>query len=95
MQEEFGVTSGWADTLSQLVSPGLVQLFSTPVHILGLDMYNHPGASMSQRVKVVQQSFAPAIGLRVARIGVAFGLGGLGNTGIRKHLHAAIAAHSD
>lgn len=92
MQEELGVNSGWADSISQLVSPGLVQVFSTPVHILGLDMYNHPGSSMSERVKVVQKSFAPAIGLRIARIGVAFGLGGLGNTAIRKHLHAAVAS---
>ncbi|CAM9582487.1 unnamed protein product [Ectocarpus sp. 6 AP-2014] len=67
MQQDFGVDSGMADVTSQLVSPGLVQLFSTP------------------------DSFMPAIAMRVARIGVAFGVGGLGNTSIRNKLHGAIA----
>ncbi|CBN75767.1 conserved unknown protein [Ectocarpus siliculosus] len=65
--QDFGVDSGMADVTSQLVSPGLVQLFSTP------------------------DSFMPAIAMRVARIGVAFGVGGLGNTSIRNKLHGAIA----
>lgn len=90
MQEELGVGSGWADGVSQLVSPGLVQLFSTPVHILGLDLYNHPGSSAAARLKVVQTSFVPAIIMRVGRIGVAFGVGGLGNTAMRKKLHQAV-----
>lgn len=92
MQQDFGVDSGMADVTSQLVSPGLVQLFSTPVHILGLDLYNHPGASCRARLRVVQDSFMPAIAMRVARIGVAFGVGGLGNTSMRKKLHGAITA---
>lgn len=92
MQQDFGVDSGMADVTSQLVSPGLVQLFSTPVHILGLDLYNHPTASCRARLRVVQTSFMPAIAMRVARIGVAFGVGGLGNTSMRKKLHGAIAA---
>lgn len=92
MQSEFGVDSGMADGVSQLVSPGLVQLFSTPVHILGLDLYNHPGASPAARLKVVQSSFMPAIIMRVCRIGVAFGVGGLGNTAIRKNLHDAVTS---
>lgn len=92
MQEEFGVDSGMADGVSQLVSPGLVQLFSTPVHILGLDLYNHPGSSAAARLRVVQSSFVPAIIMRVCRIGVAFGVGGLGNTAIRKNLHESISS---
>lgn len=92
MQQDFGVDSGMADVTSQLVSPGLVQLFSTPVHILGLDLYNHPASSCRARLRVVKKSFMPAIGMRVARIGVAFGVGGLGNTSIRKKLHGAIAS---
>ncbi|CAN0178445.1 unnamed protein product [Ectocarpus sp. 4 AP-2014] len=94
MQQDFGVDSGMADMTSQLVSPGLVQLFSTPVHILGLDLYNHPRSSCRARLRVVQDSFMPAIAMRVARIGVAFGVGGLGNTSIRNKLHGAIANSS-
>lgn len=90
IQKQFGLARGWADGLSQLVSPGLVQIISTPVHILGLDLYNHPGASLADRFRVVQQAFMPAIVLRVARIGVAFGIGGVGNTSMRKKLHGAI-----
>ncbi|CAM9644121.1 unnamed protein product, partial [Hapterophycus canaliculatus] len=92
MQRDFGVDSGMADVTSQLVSPGLVQVFSTPIHILGLDLYNHPTSSCRARLRVVQDSFVPAIVMRVARIGVAFGVGGLGNTAIRKRLHGAVAS---
>lgn len=92
MQQDFGVDSGMADVTSQLVSPGLVQLFSTPIHILGLDLYNHPASSCRARLRVVKSSFMPAIVMRVARIGVAFGVGGLGNTSIRNKLHGAILA---
>ena len=90
MQEDFGVDSSMADGVSQLVSPGLIQLFCTPVHLLGLDLYNHPTSSLAARLRVVQQSFVPAMLMRVCRIGVAFGVGGLGNTAIRKRFHAAI-----
>lgn len=90
MQENFGFDSGTADVTSQLVSPGLVQVFSTPIHILGVDLYNHPGSSYRARLKVVQNSFLPAIVMRVARMCVAFGVGGIGNTSIRKKLHGAI-----
>lgn len=76
--------------MSQLVSPGLVQVFSTPVHILGLDLYNHPAASLADRLEVVRKAFAPAIVLRVARIGVAFGVGGVGNNSIRERLHRVV-----
>lgn len=92
MQEDFGVARSWADGVSQLVSPGLVQFISTPVHILGLDLYNHPASSAAERFRVVQEAFVPAIVLRVARIGVAFGVGCVGNNAIRDKLHAVVVS---
>lgn len=90
MQQDFGVDSSMADGVSQLMSPGLVQVFCTPVHILGLDLYNHPQASAAARLRVVQNSLMPAMFMRICRIGVAFGVGGLGNTAMRKYLHEAV-----
>ncbi|CAM9245237.1 unnamed protein product [Choristocarpus tenellus] len=90
MQKRFNVDAGFADGMSQMLSPGLIQVFSTPVHILGLDLYNHPSASPLSRLQVIKQAFAPAMVLRVSRIGAAFGIGGLSNTSIRKHLHGLV-----
>ncbi|CAM9571376.1 unnamed protein product [Discosporangium mesarthrocarpum] len=97
MQKRLHMKQGWADGISQLLSPSLVQVFSTPIHILGLDLYNHPGASVSSRAQMIGKTFGPAIVLRVGRIGAAFGIGGIGNTAIRSTIHRLVdgASRSD
>jgi hypothetical protein len=36
-----------ADNMAQLVTPVTMQIFSTPLHLLGLDLYNRPNMSAS------------------------------------------------
>ncbi len=79
-------------TLAQFAAPAAVQLFSTPVHLLGLDIYNRPfdarrGApSLSDRWAAVRKNWAVSTAARVCRIVPAFGVGGVVNVKMRRGL---------
>jgi hypothetical protein len=73
------VESGWvrsrgaADMLAQLLCPAVVQLASTPYHLIALDLYNRPNVTMTERWALVRQKYAVTTAARVGRIGPAFG----------------------
>ena len=73
-----------ADNASQLFCPCLVQVVSTPIHLLGLSHYNAPAASIGERVAMIKGNYVGAVGGRIGRILPAFGLGGCGNTILRE-----------
>lgn len=73
-------------TFSQLTCPMFVQLFSTPLHLWGLDLYNNPNASKPERISFVRREYAKSVGARIARIVPAFGFGGVGNRYFRNTL---------
>ena len=65
------------DVVAQLGCPAAAQIFGTPIHMLGLDFYNRPSASLSARiVEAVKSSYAP-IGVRMLRQCYVFGFGSL------------------
>ena len=78
--------------LAQFVAPASVQFISTPLHLLGLDLYNrprgaeNPNLKLSDRWAVVRRDWFHASLGRVGRIVPAYGLGGVVNTGMRKRL---------
>ncbi|KAL5091197.1 hypothetical protein Trisim1_003169 [Trichoderma cf. simile WF8] len=78
-------------TAAQFIAPASVQLFSTPVHLLGLDMYNRPNGSWRQRWQVVRSNWLISTAARMCRIIPAFGVGGVVNTKTRRHLMENIA----
>jgi hypothetical protein len=41
-QEMTSLSKGSADIIAQLFCPAAVQFLSTPLHLLGLDLYNNP-----------------------------------------------------
>lgn len=74
-------------TCAQFVAPAFVQLFSTPLHLLGLDMYNRPGVSgWRERWELVRGAWMPSALARIGRIVPAFGVGGVVNTKVRRNL---------
>ncbi|TMW69336.1 hypothetical protein Poli38472_001492 [Pythium oligandrum] len=91
LQEKAHVKPSTSATISQLVCPAAVQFVSTPLHLVGLDLYNHKGASMSQRLVFVQREYIKSVFARIARIGPAFGIGGVGNTYCRQRLRTALS----
>ena len=80
--------TGMGETTSmnicQFALPVGVQWLSTPVHLLGLDFYNHQarlGAqrTMAQRLALVRREYRLSATARSLRIAAAFGIGGVSN----------------
>jgi hypothetical protein len=77
---------------AQFIAPAALQLFSTPVHLLGLDLYNRNGekVSWSSRWSQVKKNWWMSSLARMCRIVPAFGIGGVVNTKVRKCLMSDI-----
>ncbi|KAI9732282.1 MAG: hypothetical protein M1818_007602 [Claussenomyces sp. TS43310] len=73
------------DTLAQLLAPAAIQLLSTPLHLLGLDLYNRhaPHISAADRWAIIRKNWAISAAARIARIVPAFGFGGVVNKKMR------------
>ncbi|PNS16353.1 hypothetical protein CAC42_6460 [Sphaceloma murrayae] len=72
-------------SVAQFLAPASVQLLSTPLHLLGLDLYNrNGGTSFRDRLSKVHADWLPSSFARMCRIIPAFGVGGVVNTGVRK-----------
>ncbi|KAL6818209.1 hypothetical protein GGI42DRAFT_2037 [Trichoderma sp. SZMC 28013] len=78
-------------TAAQFMAPASVQLFSTPVHLLGLDLYNRPDGGWRQRWQVVRSNWLISTAARMCRIIPAFGVGGVVNMKTRRHLMEKMA----
>ena len=68
-----------AFTATQLLSPCLVQIVTTPLHLAGLDIYNQPQSTLRRRFAFIRREYVKSLLGRVCRIFPAFGLGGIGN----------------
>lgn len=78
-----------AASVAQFVTPAAIQFVSTPLHLLGLDLYNRPGAQMGGRegrVAQVVKNWGKSAVARIGRIVPAFGVGGVVNTKVRRGL---------
>jgi len=82
LQKE-GIGQVRADILSQLVTPCAMQIFSTPLHLLGMDIYNAPQNNFKQRVEFIQREYVKTAIARISRIFPAFGVGGVVNKYVR------------
>ncbi|USW54203.1 hypothetical protein Slin15195_G075220 [Septoria linicola] len=69
---------------AQFLAPAGIQLLSTPLHLLGLDMYNRNGdTTMADRMRKVRTDWLKSSVARMCRIVPAFGFGGVVNNGLR------------
>ncbi|KJZ80037.1 hypothetical protein HIM_00751 [Hirsutella minnesotensis 3608] len=75
---------------AQFLAPAAVQLLSTPIHLLGLDLYNRPGprslVPWGMRWRAVCSNWLASAAARVCRIVPAFGVGGVVNLKLRRRL---------
>lgn len=83
-------------TLAQFAAPACVQLLSTPLHLLGLDLYNrqHSRAntiSWQDRWGQVRSNWLTSSMARICRIVPAFGVGGTVNAKVRRTLMEKLA----
>lgn len=73
---------------TQLLVPVVSQLFATPLHLLGLDLYNRQyHVPIRDRAAVVMRDLPVATMIRGVRIIPAFGFGCLANMGLREAFH--------
>ena len=80
MVARFGMAPQLAGAAAQLLSPPLMQVVCTPMHLLALNMVNAPVATMAQRIAALKVSTPPALIARSLRMLPAYGIGGILNT---------------
>jgi hypothetical protein len=80
-----GLSKKYSDTLSQLICPCLVQIFSTPLHLFGLDVYNNSNNNSAKRLEFIKREYFKTTLARMSRIFPAFGIGGLCNKYYRNY----------
>jgi hypothetical protein len=71
---------------AQFIAPAGVQLLSTPMHLLGLDLYNRPGREVAwvDRWQKVKSGWFGTSLARMGRIVPAYGVGGVVNASLRR-----------
>jgi len=79
-----GMEQQTADKVAQLATPCAMQVVITPIHLLGLNLYNTPVATTSERLKAVAKTCPEATGVRMFRFFWAYGVGGLVNKSLNQ-----------
>jgi hypothetical protein len=78
-------------TVAQFVAPAGIQLLSTPLHLLGLDLYNRPTGgkelvTWGDRWAIIKKNWGVSAVARMCRIMPAFGIGGVTNSKLRSSM---------
>ena len=79
----FGMKKSLAETGAQLMTPCAVQLLSSPLHLLGMDLYNRTSATSAERLVFIRKEFVGTSLARMGRIFPAYGIGGVANKFLR------------
>lgn len=66
--------------MAQLSIPVLQQIIATPIHLLGLDLYNNPHSTAAERMVYLGSLYWNTLAMRMLRFLPAYGLGGIANT---------------
>ena len=90
METCLDVATERGDSIAQLLCPVLAQIFSTPIHLLGLSFFNSPNDTPRERASNIKGLYCSALQGRMARILPAFGFGGISNKWARGTLRAAV-----
>jgi hypothetical protein len=76
-------------TLAQFSCPALMQFASTPLHLLGLDLYNRQppgGMPWTERASRIRRDYISSSFARMGKIVPAYGIGGVVNVRMRAAL---------
>jgi len=85
--ETYGYSAEFSINAAQLTCPLIVQWFSTPLHLTGLDLYNNPQHTVGERFAFVRREYLKSVTARMGRIFPAFGIGGVMNRKLRTGLN--------
>lgn len=56
------------ESWAQFLAPTSCQILSTPLHLLGLDLYNRGNVSWKERCKMIKTNYFPSAMARMCRI---------------------------
>lgn len=74
-------------SIAQFLAPAGMQIFSTPIHLLGLDLFNRQGKlGWMERFARIRRDWLVSAFARMGRIIPAFGVGGVVNNTVRKNM---------
>nr|CCA22608.1 conserved hypothetical protein [Albugo laibachii Nc14] len=90
IQAHSDMENGKASIIAQLFCPAAIQFISTPLHLLGLDLYNNRNATYKYRFQFIKKEYIKSAAARIGRIGPAFGLGSIGNNFYKAHLRVLL-----
>ncbi|KAJ3048301.1 hypothetical protein HK102_012726, partial [Quaeritorhiza haematococci] len=80
-----GVPMPQAELAAQLITPCAIQLVSTPMHLLGMNLYNEPKATIAERAGFMRREYVKTTAARMGRIFPAYGVGGVANKWLTKN----------
>lgn len=81
-----GLSAGVSANLSQFLSPILGQVILTPIHLLGLDLFNFPKAGWLDKARRIKGLYKYNTLVRMVRMGGAYGIGGVTNNFLQRNL---------
>jgi hypothetical protein len=84
LQEETRMSKSRSDFLTQLIIPVSMQVFNTPLHLLGLDIYNRETATPTERSAFIKKEYTKTLVARMGHIFPAYGIGGVLNEYLRR-----------
>ncbi|OQE17462.1 hypothetical protein PENFLA_c024G00694 [Penicillium flavigenum] len=82
-------SSTMKSSIAQFACPAAMQFASTPMHLLGLDLYNRQpagGLRWTERVARIRRDYVPSCFARMGKIVPAYGVGGVVNVRMRDSL---------
>lgn len=68
---------------AQIALPLLLQFVTTPMHLLGYDVYNNPNGTVADRMKFLQKDYFKNVGIRMIRMAPPWSFGTIGNKEMR------------
>eukprot|EP00123_Amoebidium_parasiticum_P020912 comp5854_c0_seq1/m.1718 comp5854_c0_seq1/g.1718 ORF comp5854_c0_seq1/g.1718 comp5854_c0_seq1/m.1718 type:complete len:293 (-) comp5854_c0_seq1:192-1070(-) len=95
LQRDWNLSKSTGDVVAQLITPCALQVFSTPFHLIGLDLYNNPSSNFSQRAGFLRAEYTKTMFARMGRIFPAFGIGGVANKKLRGASKHALERYYD
>merc|ERR1719468_418578 len=78
-----------AENIAQISLPVLMQPISTPLHLLGYQVYNEPTASWKAHASAMRKTYFDSVVIRCIRIFPPYSVGTIFNKALRREFHKA------
>jgi hypothetical protein len=77
------ITHNKSEIISSIILPSSIQIISTPIHILAIDIYEKPYSNAIERLKNIKNCYKSVLFGRILRAIPAFGIGSFINDMLR------------